>query len=31
MTVKTPEDWFWVYLCDDWCRGWVLVKKEEED
>jgi len=22
------EGYFWVYLCDDWVDGWVLVKKE---
>ena len=26
---NTPEGWFWVYLCDDWVDGPVLVKKPE--
>lgn len=26
------DGYFWVYLCDDWCDGWVLVpKKPKED
>jgi len=29
--LSAPDGWFWVYLCDDWVDGWVLVKKEEED
>ena len=29
--MSTPDGWFWVYLCDDWNRGWILVKAVEDE
>ena len=25
------DGYFWVYICDDWVDGWVLVKKEAKN